>query len=65
MAFVERRLFADPTNWWVPDVACVEAMARSAGLDVLERVGDDILVCRPRGLPKPVAAELADAAGRG
>jgi tRNA (mo5U34)-methyltransferase len=64
MTFVERRLFGDPTNWWVPNVACVEAMARSAGLEVLERAGDDVLVCKPRGLPRIVAAELADASGR-
>ena len=31
--------------------------------DMVERVGDDILVCRPLGLPKRIAAELADAAG--
>ena len=63
MTFVERRLFGDPTNWWVPNVACVEAMARSARLEVLARAGDDILVCRPRGLSANVAAELADASG--
>ena len=63
MAFVERRLAGDPTNWWAPTHACVEAMARSAGLEVVGRPGHEIYVCRPRGLPKQVAAELEAATG--
>ena len=54
----------DPTNWWVPNHACVEAMLRSAGLEVVERPGHEIYLCRPRGLPDDVAAELASATGR-
>jgi tRNA (mo5U34)-methyltransferase len=63
MAFVERRLAGDPTNWWAPTHACVEAMARSAGLEVVARPGHEIYVCRPHGLPEDVAAELAAATG--
>jgi tRNA (mo5U34)-methyltransferase len=59
MAFVEHRLAGDPTNWWVPDDGCVVAMARSAGLEVVARPGHEIYVCRPRGLPAAVAAELS------
>jgi tRNA (mo5U34)-methyltransferase len=44
-AFVEHRLAGDPTNWWAPDAACVEAMARSAGLRVSERPGHEIWIC--------------------
>jgi tRNA (mo5U34)-methyltransferase len=44
-AFVEHRLAGDPTNWWAPDAACVEAMARSAGLRVTERPGHEIWIC--------------------
>ena len=29
--FVEHRYADDPTNWWIPNRACVEAMLRSAG----------------------------------
>jgi tRNA (mo5U34)-methyltransferase len=57
-AFVEHRLANDPTNWWVANAAGVEAMARSAGLEVVERASEDILLCRPHGLPAAVAAEL-------
>jgi tRNA (mo5U34)-methyltransferase len=46
-AFLERRLAGDPTNWWAPDHACVEAMLRSCGLEVVERPGDELYVCRP------------------
>jgi tRNA (mo5U34)-methyltransferase len=58
MAFIERRFADDPTNWWAPDEACVEAMLRSSGLDVVERPGYQLWVCRPRGLPERVRAEL-------
>lgn len=44
-AFIEHRLAGDPTNWWAADAACVEAMARSAGLRVSERPGHEIWIC--------------------
>jgi tRNA (mo5U34)-methyltransferase len=44
-AFIEHRLAGDPTNWWVADAACVEAMARSAGLRISERPGHEIWIC--------------------
>ena len=47
MAFIERELAGDPTNWWAPTGACVEAMVRSAGLSVVARPGHEIYVCRP------------------
>jgi tRNA (mo5U34)-methyltransferase len=58
MAFIERAFEGDPTNWWAPSHACVEAMARSAGLEVVARPGHEIWVCRPHGLPEDVRAEL-------
>jgi tRNA (mo5U34)-methyltransferase len=58
MAFIEHELAGDPTNWWAPNHACVEAMARSAGLDVDDRPGHEIVVCAPRGTPPAVADEL-------
>ena len=44
-AFVEHKLAGDPTNWWAADAACVEAMARSAGLRVTDRPGHEIWIC--------------------
>ncbi len=46
-AFVEHRLAGDPTNWWAPNSACVEAMARSSGLRVTGRPGHEIWICEP------------------
>jgi tRNA (mo5U34)-methyltransferase len=48
MAFIERSLAGDPTNWWAPTHACVEAMVRSAGLEVVERPGHELYICRVR-----------------
>jgi tRNA (mo5U34)-methyltransferase len=62
-AFVERRVAGDATNWWVPNRAAVRAMARSAGLEVVAEPLDETFLCRPRGLPAEVAAELRHAAG--
>ena len=45
MAFVERRLAGDPTNWWVPNHAAIEAMLRSCGMRVTARPGHEIYLC--------------------
>ncbi|HEY2823024.1 MAG TPA: TIGR04290 family methyltransferase, partial [Candidatus Acidoferrum sp.] len=34
--FIEKRFAGDPTNWWIPNRAAVEAMLRSAGFDIIE-----------------------------
>jgi tRNA (mo5U34)-methyltransferase len=47
MAFIERELADDPTNWWAPNHACVEAMVRSAGFRVTARPGHEIYLCEP------------------
>ena len=44
--FVEKRYSGDPTNWWVPNRACVEAMLRSAGFAILSRPEQEVYVCR-------------------
>jgi tRNA (mo5U34)-methyltransferase len=64
MLFVERKLFGDPTNWWVPNHAAVEAMARSAGLELLEHPAPELWLCRPVRAHGRVRAELRDASGR-
>ncbi len=46
MVFVEQRYAGDPTNWWIPNRACVEAMLRSAGFTIVERAEDEVYVCR-------------------
>ncbi len=46
MAFVEHRYAGDPTNWWIPNRACVEAMLRSAGFEIVERPEEEVYICR-------------------
>lgn len=46
MAFIERRLEGDPTNWWAPNRACVEAMLRSSGLEPIATPGHEIEIAR-------------------
>ncbi len=48
MAFIERELAGDPTNWWAPDAACVEAMLRSCELEIRAAPGHEIWLCEPR-----------------
>jgi tRNA (mo5U34)-methyltransferase len=48
MAFIERKLAGDMTNWWAPNHAAVLAMLRSTGLDVVSQPGHEIYVCEPK-----------------
>ena len=47
MAFVERRVEDDPTNWWVANHAGVEAMLRTCGLHVRARPAHEVYICEP------------------
>jgi tRNA (mo5U34)-methyltransferase len=44
--FVEHRYAQDPTNWWIPNRACVEAMVRSAGFEITAHPEDEVYICR-------------------
>ena len=44
--FIEHRYASDPTNWWVPNAACAEAMLRSAGFTLLEHPEQEVYLCR-------------------
>ncbi len=46
MHFVEHRYSNDPTNWWLPNRGCVEAMLRSSGFAVESQPEDEVYVCR-------------------
>jgi tRNA (mo5U34)-methyltransferase len=60
MAFIERALAGDPTNWWAPNHACVEAMIRSAGFEVRARPGHEIYVCEPDDHEPAVGKQLRE-----
>src|SRR6478609_2761030 len=46
MFFLEHKYANDPTNWWVPNRACVEAMLRSSGYEILDHPEEEVYVCR-------------------
>ena len=54
--FIEHRYANDPTNWWVPNAACAEAMLRSSGFEVVEHPEQEVYLCR--------VAELTDSEPR-
>jgi tRNA (mo5U34)-methyltransferase len=54
--FVERRYARDPTNWWVPNRACAEAMLRSAGFEILGRPEEEVYLCRRAARPDGAGA---------
>jgi tRNA (mo5U34)-methyltransferase len=44
--FVEQRYAHDPTNWWVPNRACLEGMLRSAGFRIIGHPESEVFICR-------------------
>jgi tRNA (mo5U34)-methyltransferase len=46
MHFIEHRYAHDPTNWWAPNRACMEAMLRSAGFEIVHHPEEEVYVCR-------------------
>jgi tRNA (mo5U34)-methyltransferase len=59
MAFIERRMAGDPTNWWAANHAGVLALLRSSGMRVRAQPGHEIYVCEPEPAPDALAAQLA------
>jgi tRNA (mo5U34)-methyltransferase len=47
MAFIEHRFAGDPTNWWAPNHACVEAMLRASGLKVAKALPHELYLAEP------------------
>lgn len=59
--FIEHSFADDPTNWWAPNRACVEAMLRSAGFVITAHPEDEIYLCR-KG-PRPRLEDLGAPTG--
>jgi tRNA (mo5U34)-methyltransferase len=51
MHFIEHRYADDPTNWWAPNAACVEAMLRSSGFEIVSHPEDEVYICRRTDAP--------------
>ncbi|MCW2316179.1 tRNA (mo5U34)-methyltransferase [Rhodoblastus acidophilus] len=49
--FIEQRYAGDPTNWWTPNRACVEAMLRSSGFAIAGHPEEEVYLCRCAGAP--------------
>ncbi|QFU17629.1 TIGR04290 family methyltransferase [Microvirga thermotolerans] len=56
MHFIEHRYADDPTNWWAPNAACVEAMLRSAGFAILSHPEAEVYICRCVSAPPGAGA---------
>jgi len=54
--FIENKYADDPTNWWVPNRACVEAMLRSAGFAIAAHPEDEVYLCRRATRPQAEGA---------
>jgi tRNA (mo5U34)-methyltransferase len=46
MYFVEQQYSGDPTNWWIPNRACAEAMLRSSGFEIVDHPEAEVFICR-------------------
>jgi tRNA (mo5U34)-methyltransferase len=44
--FIEHRYADDPTNWWIPNAACTEALLRSSGFSIVSHPEDEVYICR-------------------
>lgn len=55
MAFIEKRLQGDPTNWWVANRSGAEAMLRSTGFGSIHYIASEIWICR-----EPTADGVSD-----
>ncbi len=55
MYFVEKRYAGDPTNWWIPNRSCMEAMLRSAGFEITAHPEAEVYICRRAELPDDLA----------
>jgi tRNA (mo5U34)-methyltransferase len=53
--FIEHRYAHDPTNWWIPNRSCAEAMLRSAGFRIESHPEAEVFICRPEA-----AARMAE-----
>jgi tRNA (mo5U34)-methyltransferase len=50
MYFIEHRYSNDPTNWWIPNRAGMEAMLRSSGFEIVAHPELEVYICRRGGI---------------
>jgi tRNA (mo5U34)-methyltransferase len=54
--FIENKYAGDPTNWWIPNRSCAEAMLRSAGFRIIEHPEEEVYICIPDPTAQPAGA---------
>jgi tRNA (mo5U34)-methyltransferase len=54
--FIEHHYANDPTNWWVPNRACTEAMLRASGFEILGHPEEEVYLCRRVAPPEGAGA---------
>src|SRR5690606_39084768 len=47
MAFIEKKLAGDITNWWAPNHSAIVAMFRSTGLQVMDNPTHETYILKP------------------
>jgi tRNA (mo5U34)-methyltransferase len=56
--FIEKDYAGDRTNWWIPNDACLQAMLRSAGFEIVGNPEREVYLCRlgnsPDDFERPV-----------
>jgi tRNA (mo5U34)-methyltransferase len=62
--FIEHQYSNDPTNWWVPNRACSEAMLRAAGFRIEAHPEPEVFVCRCAERPADAAVYPARGEGK-
>jgi tRNA (mo5U34)-methyltransferase len=60
VAFIEKALSGDNTNWWAPNIAAVEAMLRSAGLEIMSKPAHEIYICRKGNKPYHIDVVISE-----
>lgn len=63
--FIEHRYAGDPTNWWVPNAACAEAMLRSSGFEIVSHPEQEVYLCRAAALPDEMPRAVYPGRGEG
>jgi tRNA (mo5U34)-methyltransferase len=58
--FIEHKYAEDPTNWWVPNRACVEAMLRSSGFSITAHPEDEVYLCKRLARLEPARSILSE-----
>jgi len=53
MYFIEQRYANDPTNWWIPNKSCTEAMLRSAGFEIMLNPEQEVYICQRKEPANP------------